>query len=227
MQRYARQTSLPEIGEEGQKKLRNARVLLVGVGGLGTPISLYLTGAGIKQLGIVDDDIVSLSNLHRQTLYTEGDIGKQKALCAAHHLKARNSEVEITPHPLRLTAENAENLIKEYDIVIDGSDNYATRYIIDDATRGTGCPYIYAAIGSLEGQVCIFNVGETPRHYRDIFPTQTEATTEKSVLGTTEAIVGSVAANEALKLICGYGTPLVGRLWSIDLRTMESSILEL
>ncbi len=227
LQRYSRQMSLPEIGEEGQQRLRQARVLLVGVGGLGTPISLYLTAAGIGHLGIMDDDIVSLDNLHRQVLYTENDLEQPKALCAARHLRARNSGVEIIPYAQRLTTENAESLIGQYDIVVDGSDNYATRYLIDDAASRTGCPYVYAAIGSLEGQVSVFNVGDNPCHYRDLFPSPPEASTDKSVVGMTAAIVGSVAAHEVLKLICSYGASLVRRLWTIDLRTMESIVLEL
>ncbi len=227
MLRYSRQISLAEIGEEGQQKLQKARVLLVGLGGLGTPVSLYLTAAGVGHLGIMDDDAVSLDNLHRQVLYTEADIGLPKALCAAQHLKALNGDTAITPHPFRLTAENAEEIVGQYDIVVDGTDNYATRYVIDGATYRTNRPYVYAAIGSMEGQVCIFNAGEKPCRYRDLYPTPPDTPTDKSVLGTTAAIVGSVAANEVLKLICGYGTPLAGRLWSIDLRTMGSYILDL
>jgi len=142
MERYTRQTGLAEIGEAGQQKLRAASVLIVGVGGLGTPISLYLTGAGIGHLGIVDDDIVSVSNLHRQVLYTEAEVGQPKADCAARRLTALNGEVTVTPYAYRLTEANAEAIITHYDLVVDGCDNYVTRYLLDDVTHRHGIPFI-------------------------------------------------------------------------------------
>ena len=222
---------LPEIGREGQQRLREARVLIVGVGGLGSPAALYLAGAGVGTLGLVDDDVVSLSNLHRQVLYSEAEVGESKALCAARRLKALNSDVKTEPIPLRLTAENAQSIIGRYDLVVDGCDNFATRFLISDACRALRIPYIYGAIGGLEGQVAVLCHSAGTKSYRTLFPD--EAATllmphpGKEVAGVTPAIVGSVQAAEALKLICGYGEPLIDRLWTIDLRTLQSFIIEL
>ena len=160
--RYARQIGLPEIGPEGQEKLRKARVLLVGVGGLGAPISLYLAGAGIGCLGIVDDDVVSASNLHRQVLYSKSQVGASKVECAAERLQALNPEIEVKPYAVRFSEDNAEAILKGYDLVVDGCDNYATRYVIDDAARKLGKPYVYGAVSDYEGQVSVF-VSENPR----------------------------------------------------------------
>lgn len=229
--RYDRQISLPEIGEEGQKKLRRARVLIVGVGGLGSPIALYLTGAGIGTLGLVDDDKVSISNLQRQVLYTESEVGLRKVDCAARRLRALNSDVTIRRYPFRLDGENAAELIREYDIVVDGCDNFATRYLLSDTCAALGKTYVYGAIQGLDGQVSVFCHGDCPKTYRDLYPDEEGALRmpppDKSVLGTTPAIVGSVEANEVIKLICGYGEPLAGKLWTIDLRTMQSHIFSI
>ena len=148
--KYHRQTLLPEVGEVGQEKLKQARVLIVGIGGLGCPIALYLTAAGVGCLGLIDDDVVSISNLHRQILYDEKDIGQPKATCASHHLRKKNSDVKLIAYPIRLTKENAEELIAEYDIVVDGCDNHATRYLISDVCSKQQKPYIYAAIGEFQ-----------------------------------------------------------------------------
>ena len=153
--RYHRQILLPEIGEEGQQKLKEARVLLVGVGGLGCPISLYLTAAGVGCLGLVDPDVVSATNLGRQVLYQEDEIGHTKVSCAARRLKAQNGQVLLIEYPLRMTSENAESLIADYDIVVDGCDNHATRYLISDTCHRLQKPYVYAAIGTFQGQVGI------------------------------------------------------------------------
>lgn len=229
--RYSRQLSLPEVGEEGQRRLREAKVLLVGVGGLGSPISLYLTGAGIGKLGLVDDDVVSVSNLQRQVLYSEAEVDSPKVLCAARRLRALNSEVEIVPYPFRITKENAEELIDRYDIVVDGCDNFATRYLLNDTCLSLGKPYVYGAIQGLNGQVSVFGYGDPPRNYRDLYPDEEETLRmpppDKSVIGVTPAIVGSVEASETIKLICGYGEPLAGKLWSIDLRDLSSYVLSI
>lgn len=229
--RYDRQISLPEIGEEGQKKLRRARVLIVGVGGLGSPIALYLAGAGVGTLGLVDDDKVSISNLQRQVLYTESEVGLRKVDCAARRLQALNSDVTINTYPFRLNGENAAELIREYDIVVDGCDNFATRYLLSDTCEALGKAYVYGAIQGLDGQVSVFCHGDCPQTYRDLYPDEEGALRmpppNKSVLGTTPAIVGSVEANEVIKLICGYGEPLTGKLWTIDLRTMQSHIFSI
>ena len=224
-ERYSRQILLPEIGEDGQEKLRRARVLLVGAGGLGSPVSLYLTGAGIGHLGLIDDDVVSRSNLHRQVLYDEAAIGEFKALEAARRLRALNDEVEIIPYTERLTEENAESILQDYDIVVDGCDNFTTRYILDDVTARLHRPYVYGAVCGFEGQVAVFIHPDAPCRYRELFPSPPLA--EKSIIGMTPAVVGSVLSHEVIKIICGYGVSLAGRLWTIDLRNMQTFTLEL
>lgn len=224
MNKYHRQTLLPEVGEKGQEKLQEARVLIVGVGGLGCPVALYLAGSGVGHIGLVDDDVVSIHNLHRQVLYGEADLGLPKAECASRHLQARNGDIEVKAYPMRLTPDNAGQLIAGYDLIIDGCDNHATRYLISDTCLRLGKPYIYAAIGAFQGQVAILCYDEGAPTYRTLFPNE-EATSllraEKGVMGTTPAVVGSIVANEALKLIIGYGKPLLGQLLVIDLLTLD------
>ena len=229
-ERYHRQTLLPEIGEEGQKKLQNARVLIVGVGGLGCPVALYLAGAGVGHLGLVDDDVVSLSNLHRQVLYEEVDLGHPKAECAARHLQAKNSDIELKAYPIRLTPDNAERLIAEYDLVVDGCDNHATRYLLSDICEKQKKPYVYAAIGAFQGQIAILCYDEGAPTYRTLFPDEDmmcSLEAGKGVIGTTPAVVGSLVANEVLKLIIGYGETFVNRMWYIDLLTLNTQIIQL
>ncbi len=226
-ERYARQTGLPEIGPEGQKRIGQTAVLVIGAGGLGVPVCLCLAGAGIGCLGIIDDDVVSLTNLHRQVLYAENEVGQPKATTAAQRLSLLNSGIGITPYAMRFTPENAESLISQYDIVVDGTDNYATRYLIDDITSRLKKPYIYGAVGSYEGQVSVFNAAPGYHRYRDLYPTPPPQPTDKSIIGPTPAVVGSVMAHEVLKLVCGYGRSLSGRLWTIDLRSLQSFIMEL
>lgn len=225
--RYDRQTILPEIGEEGQKKLLDAKVLIVGVGGLGSPIALYLAGAGVGCIGLVDDDVVSISNLQRQVLYSEKELGKSKAVCAAERLSALNSEIKIQPYSTRLTGDNAFDIIGEYDMVVDGCDNFATRYLINDICIQQGKPYIYGAICGFEGQVSVFNFGKRKKSYRDLYPDEEEMKRmpppPKGVMGITPAVVGSIEATEVLKVIGGFGDVLVGELWTIDLRTLQSN----
>lgn len=229
-ERYHRQTLLPEIGEEGQKKLQNARVLIVGVGGLGCPVALYLAGAGVGHLGLVDDDVVSLSNLHRQVLYEEVDLGHPKAECAARHLQAKNSDIELEAYPMRLTPDNAERLIAEYDLVVDGCDNHATRYLLSDICERQRKPYVHAAIGAFQGQIAILCYDEGAPTYRTLFPDEDmmcSLEAGKGVIGTTPAVVGSLVANEVLKLIVGFGESLTNKLWTIDLLTLRTNIITL
>jgi len=225
--RYDRQTILPEIGEEGQKKLLDAKVLIVGVGGLGSPIALYLAGAGVGCIGLVDDDVVSISNLQRQVLYSEKELGKSKAICAAERLSALNSEIKVHPYSTRLTEDNARDIIREYDMVVDGCDNFATRYLINDICIQQGKPYIYGAICGFEGQVSVFNFGKRKKSYRDLYPDEEEMKRmpppPKGVMGITPAVVGSIEATEVLKVIGGFGDVLAGELWTIDLRTLQSN----
>lgn len=225
MERYNRQLILPEIGEEGQARLKQARVLIVGVGGLGSPIALYLTGAGVGNIGLVDDDVVSETNLQRQVIYREDEVGLSKALQAQKHLQALNSEVNIEAYPVRLTYENAESIIAQYDIVVDGCDNFATRYLINDTCVRLNKVYVYGAIHAFDGQVSVFNYrgGKT---YRDLFPDEAEMLSmphpPKGVMGFTPGLIGSAEANEVVKIICGYGEVLSGKLWHIDLKTLET-----
>jgi adenylyltransferase/sulfurtransferase len=228
--KYHRQTLLPEIGEEGQEKLRQARVLIAGVGGLGCPIALYLTTAGVGHLGLIDDDVVSLSNLHRQVLYDEADIGQPKAECAVRHLQAKNSDIHIEGYPFRLDKENAEALIAKYDIVVDGCDNHATRYLISDVCHRLQKPYVYAAIGAFQGQVGVLCYDEQASTYRTLFPDEDvmcDRKAEKGVIGTTPAVIGSLVANEVIKLIIGYGDVLKNKLFCIDLLTLQIQLIHL
>lgn len=230
MERYSRQLILPEIGEEGQQKLSAAKVLIVGAGGLGSPVSLYLTGAGIGTIGLMDDDVVSISNLQRQILYTEAEVGIQKAVCAKERLCRLNRDVQVNVYATRLTRENAKEIIGQYDIVVDGCDNFATRYLINDTCTELGKVYVYGAICGFEGQVSVFNHQSTI-NYRNLYPDEEEMMRMpppfKGVIGVTPAIVGSVEATEVIKIICGFGEILSGKLWTIDLRTWQSNIFSL
>ena len=232
MERYQRQIALPEIGEEGQALLSQARVLIVGVGGLGSPIALYLAGAGVGCLGLVDDDCVSLSNLQRQILYTEQEVGQPKALCAARRLCQLNSSITIHPYPQRLTAETIDEILCQYDLVVDGCDNFATRFLINDHCAKRGIPYIYGGICGFEGQVSVFpNDGTSRSSYRTLYPDEAATLAmphpSKAVIGVTPGIVGCVEAAEVIKLICHVGEPLVDRLWTIDLHTMQTYLINL
>ena len=226
--RYARQQMLSEIGDAGQEKLSCASVLIVGVGGLGSPIALYLAGAGVGRIGLIDADVVSVSNLQRQVLYREEMVGLNKATCAAEQLLALNSAIKIDTYPYRLDAENAQVIISTYDIVVDGTDNFATRYLIDDWCIALNKVYVYGAIGEFEGMVSVFNYNGT-YSYRGLYPDEAAmlalTSPSKAVLGVTPGLVGCAEANEVIKVICGFGDVLSGKLWTIDLRTMQSLII--
>lgn len=227
--RYSRQLLLPEIGQDGQEKLRQSRVAIVGVGGLGSPIATYLAGAGVGTLGLFDDDTVSLSNLHRQVLYCEQQEGQPKVSCAAQRLRMQNSEVRIEEHRMKLNPENSDSLLAPYDIVVDGTDNFSARYAISDTCQRMHKPYVYGAINALEGQVAVLCVGRTT--YRTLFPDEHETLSMphpgKAVVGGTPGVVGCVEATQVLQLLCGFGEPLIDRLWTIDLRSMHSFIINL
>ncbi len=227
--RYERQTALPELGPEGQERLARARVLLVGVGGLGCPAALYLTAAGIGTVGLMDDDIVSLSNLQRQVLYAEADQGQPKVLCAARRLRQLNSRTHIEMHPYRLTERNARELLEAYDIVVDGCDNFPTRYLLGDVSAELRKPYVYGAIRGLQGQVSVFNHGPHPRAYRELFPDEKELCAlpvDKAVIGVTAGLTACVQATEALKIAAGFGEVLSGRLWTVDVRDMQTHLIQ-
>lgn len=228
-ERYARQRMLPEIGDEGQRRLHEAAVLIVGLGGLGSVVAPYLAGAGIGRLGLADPDTVSASNLHRQTLYAERQLGMPKTEAARERLAACAPEVLYECHPEGLTPRNAEALVARYDLVVDCCDNFPTRYLLDDACAACGKPWIHGSIGPFHGQVSLFN-HRGGRRYAELYPDREalcrRAHTPAGVVGPTAGVVGAVQASEALKLLAGYGEPLDGRLWCADLETMRTEIIE-
>jgi adenylyltransferase/sulfurtransferase len=233
-ERYARHLVLPGFSAEAQARLSRARVLVVGAGGLGLPVLQYLTAAGVGTLGIVDGDRISLSNLQRQVLYTTEAVGQLKAEFAAQALARLNPEVHFEVWNHYLNAENARAIIRQYDIVLDGSDNFATRYLVNDASVLEGKPLVFGSVFRFEGQVAVFNVreanGQLSGNYRCLFPQPPAPGTvpdcaEGGVLGALPGMVGSVQALEVLKLLTGLGQPLVNQLWQYDALTHKSSIL--
>jgi sulfur-carrier protein adenylyltransferase/sulfurtransferase len=233
--RYARHFALPDFGIEGQKRLKNGSVLVVGAGGLGSPALLYLAAAGVGRIGIVDDDVVDESNLQRQVLYTVADIGKPKAEAARERLLALNPYIDIQIFKERLTSDNALQIIQNYDVVADGTDNFPTRYLVNDACVLAERINVYASIFRFEGQVSVFNYsknGQRGVNYRDIFPTPPPAglipdCAEGGVLGVLPGIVGSVQALEVIKILSGVGEPLAGRLWVFDAASFSSRTLKI
>ncbi len=218
--RYARHLTLPEVGPEGQRLLSEASILVVGAGGLGSPALLYLAAAGIGRIGVIDDDSVDLSNLQRQILHGTAAIGEAKVTSAERRLGDLNPEVAVEAHETRLVAGNALEVIGGYDLVIDGSDNFSTRYLIGDACEILGKPWVFGSIHRFEGQVTTFNLDGGP-NYRDLFPEAPPAElapncAEAGVLGVLPGIIGSIQATEAIKIILGVGEPLSGRLLVID-----------
>jgi len=216
--RYQRQLVLPGFGVEGQQKLLNAKVLVIGAGGLGCPALQYLTAAGIGTIGIIDDDVVALNNLHRQVLYSESDIGFSKAERASVILQQLNPGIKIISYNERLTTKNALIVLDEFDIIMDGTDNFSTRYMINDACVLLKKTLVYAAISQFEGQLSVFrNEQDDDVNYRDMFPEPPRETdvlncAEAGVLGTLPGMIGMMMANETIKLIAGIGEPLVGQL---------------
>jgi len=220
LQRYQRHLSLPGFGMQAQQKLKHARVLVIGAGGLGCPALQYLAAAGTGTIGIVDDDHVSLSNLQRQILYTENDIGKPKAETAAARLAAMNPGIVCQPYAVRLTTQNALDLIRAYDLVVDGSDNFATRYLVNDACVLAGKPLIYGAIQAFQGQASVFNYQGGPT-YRCLFPDPPDpkdapSCSEVGVLGVLPGMIGTIQATEAIKVLTGIGETLSGVLLLFD-----------
>lgn len=218
--RYSRHLLLDKVGEEGQNKLKASKVLVIGAGGLGCPILQYLTAGGVGTIGIIDFDKVDETNLQRQVLFTTKDIGKNKAEVAANRLKELNEYVQFDVYPERLTNKNALELFKQYDIVVDGTDNFSTRYLVNDACIKTNRPLVYGAIYKFEGQVSVFNYKGGPS-YRCLFPESPEPESvpncsEIGVLGVLPGIIGVLQANEVIKLILGIGKPLSGSLLIYD-----------
>ncbi|GAA2826646.1 molybdopterin/thiamine biosynthesis adenylyltransferase [Aminobacter aminovorans] len=227
LERYARHIVLPEIGGPGQQKLKRARVLVIGAGGLGAPVLEYLAAAGVGTLGIVDDDHVSLSNLQRQVIHTTDSVGASKADSAAATIARINPHVTVELHKLRLTSANAAKLIADYDMVIDGSDNFETRYAVADAAAEVKRPLVHAAVGRFDGSITVLKPfeknaeGRKNPSYRDLFPEPPPAglvpsCAEAGVLGALTGVIGTLQAMEAIKLITGIGEPLVGRLLLYD-----------
>lgn len=216
IERYSRQILLPQVGGKGQEKLLAARVLVLGAGGLGSPVAAYLAGAGVGTLGLVDSDEIELNNLHRQILYTTDEIGQKKALAADARLKKVNPDIKIVPHVLRLTSENIMDVIKDYDIIVDGTDNFPTRYLVNDACVLSKKTLVHGAFFRFEGQAMVIKPFEGPC-YRCLFsepppPGSVPSCQEAGVLGALAGVIGLIQATETLKLILGIGEPLIGRL---------------
>lgn len=229
MDRFCRQTMLPEIGEEGQRRLANSSVLVIGLGGLGSPVCQYLTCAGIGRLGLCDRDTVSASNLNRQTLYDENMIGQQKTEAAFKRLTEMSSHTHFDLWPDGLSIDNARDVIGRYDMVVDCCDNHRTRYLIDDVCNEIGKLWVYGSIGEFEGRISTFIPGGI--RYSDLFPDRDtlSATPPSSggVLGMLPGIVGTIEASEVIKHICGFGETLEGKIMTIDLKNLNFNIFEL
>jgi molybdopterin/thiamine biosynthesis adenylyltransferase/rhodanese-related sulfurtransferase len=220
LQRYSRHLIMPEVGLDGQKKLKAARVLCVGAGGLGSPLALYLAAAGVGTLGLVDFDAVDLSNLHRQILYGTKDVGRKKLESAAERLKDVNPNVKVVPHEVRLSSDNALDLFRDYDVIADGTDNFPTRYLVNDACVLLGKPNAWASIFRFEGQASVFWAAKGPC-YRCLYqdpppPGLVPSCAEGGVLGILPGLLGVIQATETIKLILGAGESLVGRLLLVD-----------
>ena len=220
IQRYSRHLMLPEMGIEGQERLKESSVLCIGAGGLGSPMALYLAAAGIGRLGMVDFDVVEFSNLQRQIIHTTSDVGRSKLASARDKLESINPNVKVEAHETRLSSENALELFRNYDIIADGTDNFPTRYLVNDACVLTGKPNVYGSIFRFEGQASVFGVPGGPC-YRCLYPEPpppglVPSCAEGGVLGVLPGLVGTIQATEAIKLLLGIGRPLVGRLLLFD-----------
>jgi len=229
--RYLRQLIIPEVGVAGQEKLQQAHVLVIGAGGLGSPVLMYLAAAGIGTIGIVDHDEVRTSNLQRQVLYITEDVTRLKVEAAAERLSRLNPLVEVRQYPVRFDGANAMELLRGYEVAVDCSDNYATRYLLNDATRAAGIPMIYGAVSQFMGQVSVFNYMGGPS-YRDLYPeeTRTEADaspSELGVIGSLPGIIGSFQACEVIKIITGAGEILSGRLLQVDALNLRYDIISI
>jgi molybdopterin/thiamine biosynthesis adenylyltransferase/rhodanese-related sulfurtransferase len=229
--RYSRHLIMPEVGMEGQKKLKAASVLLIGAGGLGSPLAMYLAAAGVGRIGVVDFDVVDSSNLQRQIAYSTSDVGKPKLDAAKERINGINPYVEVKTYETHLTSENALDILKDYDVIIDGTDNFPTRYLVNDACVLLGKPNVYGSIFRFEGQASVFYAKEGPC-YRCLYPEPpppglVPSCAEGGVLGVLPGIVGTIQATEAIKLIIGQGDPLIGRLLLFDALTMKFRELKL
>ena len=236
LQRYSRHLILPEFNIEGQLKLKKSSVLVVGAGGLGCPVLMYLTAAGVGTIGIVDFDTVDRSNLQRQVLFTESDLGLPKTDMAIARLSQQNPDIDFINHNTRLTSENALDILNAYDVIVDGTDNFPTRYLVNDACVILNKPNVHGSIFRFEGQVSVFNYkfpdGTFGPQYRDIFPSPpppglVTSCAEGGVLGVLPGIIGSLQANEIIKVLTGIGVPLAGRLFIIDALSFETRTMKI
>lgn len=229
--RYSRQIELENFGIKGQEKLKQAKVLIVGVGGLGSIASLLLVASGVGKIGLVDGDSVSLSNLHRQIIYKQSQIGERKAEKAKENLSSLNSNCDIVAYDEYLTEENAERIISEYDIVLDCCDNFATRYVINDACLRLGKPFVYSAIEECRGQIAFFEPNNGKANYRTLYPNESELKQEenssKAVIATLPALAASLATNEAIRFLVNGKSELKDKLLCIDLTTLNIQIFNL
>lgn len=234
LERYSRHLIIPSFNIEGQRRLKQARVLVVGTGGLGSPVLQYLVAAGVGTIGIVDFDVVEASNLQRQVLFTMDDLGKPKVEAARERLQAQNPYIQIKTYHTRLTAENALDIIREYDVVADGTDNFPTRYLVNDACVLLDKVNVFASIFRFEGQLSVFNYpnidGARGPNYRDLFPSPPPADmvpscAEGGVIGILPGILGSLQANEVIKVVSGVGEPLNGKLFLFDALGFENRLL--
>lgn len=231
--RYSCQVALPGFGNKGQQLLQQAKVLIVGMGGLGCPAAQYLAASGVGTLGIADDDTISTSNLHRQLLYTPADAGKPKVAVAAEKLQRQNPDVQVVPHQLKVTSDNVMALFEQYDMIVDGTDNFETRYLLNDAAVILSKPLVYGAIYQFEGQVAVWNApnadGSRSPNYRDVFPqvnaAQVPNCAEGGVIPTLAGIIGCMQASEVIKYLTGTGELLAGKLLILDVQTMQSRVL--
>lgn len=231
VRRYSRHLIIPDVGMTGQKRLKNAKVLVIGAGGLGSPALLYLAAAGVGTLGIIDDDVVDESNLQRQVIHGQSDIGKPKAVSAAEQVAETNPYVNVIVHQERLDNDNVLEIFSQYDLILDGTDNFATRYLVNDAAVILGKPYVWGSIYRFEGQVSVFWAQEGPQ-YRDLYPEppppgMVPSCAEGGVLGVLCASIGSIMVTEAIKLITGIGDPLIGRLMVYDALEMRYTTLKI
>lgn len=232
MNRYTRQIILPNFGTEGQQRLQESKVLVVGAGGLGVPVLQYLTAAGVGEIGIVDGDVVSLTNLHRQVLYQEADLGKLKSDVAGERLGKMNAAIKIVTYSTYLDISNVFEIIPAYDIIVDCTDNFATRYLANDVCCLYKIPLVFASIFQFEFQISVFHYGENPANLRDVFPDIPDEKTvpncnEAGVLGTVAGIAGTIQANEVIKIITGNDGVLAGKILVMNTRNYHTLVLSI
>src|SRR5579872_2655455 len=233
--RYSCQIALPGFGEAAQQLLQQAKILVVGAGGLGCPALQYLSAAGVGTIGVADYDTISISNLHRQILYNPSDAGLKKALVACERLQRQNPGIKLIPHDLKITSDNVMDIIKDYNIIVDGTDNFDTRYLLNDAAVLSGKPLVYGAIYQYEGQVAVWNVknadGSFSPNYRDLFPQvdarQIPNCAEGGVIPTLAGIIGCIQANEVIKYITKTGELVTGKVLIFDAQTLQSRIVKI